>query len=512
MSVIEVSTNRRQPVTLEEPFDMLHVTSSGEVIAKNAVAVVVSDAAKSSTILNDGNIASVNRSADPRDAVRYEGVAEGSSSSLTNAGFISSSSGSGISIHSGLPVQRAELFIWNAGWISGVRSGISHASTDRNLSVIVLNDVNGILSGTFGIVVESEDGSPSGNTGGLILANWGTINSGIIGVFGSKALVPLTIRNNGLISGGEGAVRGGHAGDVYDGRLGSVVGAIDGAGGNDTLLGGTGNESILGGSGHDMIDGGTGADTLRGGLGDDLIFVDHATDRVFEASGEGADTVMAAVSYRLSGTAEVEWLTTADTPGTAAIDLTGSNTANAIMGNFGANRLSGLGGPDTLIGLGGQDTLSGGDGADLLLGGEGNDVLSGGAGNDRLEGGDGHDRLNGGAGLDRLGGGDGRDQFIFDTPGGTPDLIVDFNPADDTIRLSRTAFGGFEATGPLAAAAFALAADGVAGTASHRLLYDAATGMLWHDADGNGLGLATQIALLENMPANVTAGDFVIIA
>lgn len=436
--------------------------------------------------------------------------------------------------------------------------------------------------------------------GKVNITNTGTIAATNIGIDGTSSATALTVVNNGILSGPAAAMIGGTAGDLYDGRLGRVLGVVGGADGDDTLLGGARSETLLGGDGgdeiraaggkdvleggagadtldggtgfdlaahmnaeaavridladgahnfgeaagdilidiegligsdhadtllgdaganelrgedgDDMLDGRAGTDTLRGGLGDDLIFVDHASDRVVESAGEGADTVIAAVSYRLSGSAEVEWLTTADTPGTAAIDLTGSNTANAIMGNFGANRLSGLGGPDTLIGLGGQDTLSGGDGADLLLGGEGNDVLSGGAGNDSLEGGDGHDRLNGGAGLDRLGGGDGRDQFIFDTPGGTPDVIVDFTPADDTIRLSRSAFGGFEATGPLAAAAFALAADGVAGTASHRLLYDAATGLLWHDADGNGLGLATQIALLENRPANVTASDFLIIA
>ncbi|WP_425905373.1 calcium-binding protein [Nitrobacter sp. TKz-YC02] len=47
---------------------------------------------------------------------------------------------------------------------------------------------------------------------------------------------------------------------------------LDGAGGNDILIGGIANDAITGNSGDDYIDGNAGNDVLRGGDGDDIVF------------------------------------------------------------------------------------------------------------------------------------------------------------------------------------------------------------------------------------------------
>ena len=86
----------------------------------------------------------------------------------------------------------------------------------------------------------------------------------------------------------------------------------------------------------------------------------------------------------------------------AAVEATGTPTADALAGAGGDDALVGGAGDDRLDGLSGDDVLEGGDGADLLVGRAGNDVLNGEAGDDRLVGGYGDDRLDGGGGNDRL--------------------------------------------------------------------------------------------------------------
>jgi Ca2+-binding RTX toxin-like protein len=151
----------------------------------------------------------------------------------------------------------------------------------------------------------------------------------------------------------------------------------------------------------------------------------------------------------------------------ADVDVTGSTTADAIVGNSGDNALDGGEGDDTLTGGAGKDTLTGGTGNDIadyrseggvfidlvagtqesasdpgevvdslsgiegLLTGSGSDRLFGdaaanffssGAGDDVLDGGDGSDTLEGGDGADELGGGDGFDVASY--AGGTVGVNV----------------------------------------------------------------------------------------
>jgi len=259
---------------------------------------------------------------------------------------------------------------------------------------------------------------------------------------------------------------------------------ILGNGGANTLVGGDGADTLVGGDGADSLNGGSGTDSMVGGPGDDIYVVDAATDVVNEtASGsDGVDLIQSSVDYTLPTNVENLTLT-----GTAAINGTGNELANIILGNTGAN---------SLVGGAGADTLDGGLGADSMVGGSGNDVyliddpgdivsesatasggidtvkisasgpttydlssLSGienleysgssnfnaigsassnnirtGIGSDTLEGGGGSDTLDGGAGADSLIGGSGNDSYVVDS---VLDVVLErASEGDDTVEAS----------------------------------------------------------------------------
>lgn len=152
---------------------------------------------------------------------------------------------------------------------------------------------------------------------------------------------------------------------------------IRGFAGNDIVDGGDGSDIIDGGTGSDRLDGGAGDDILIGGQGDDVYVVDSAADLVIERPNEGADMVLASISYTLGDNVEQLSLL-----GASKLDGTGNNADNQIIGNAAVNSLYGLGGDDILNGFGGNDKLFGGDGNDTLDGGTGSDTMEGGAGDD----------------------------------------------------------------------------------------------------------------------------------
>lgn len=145
----------------------------------------------------------------------------------------------------------------------------------------------------------------------------------------------------------------------------------------DEWIGGShGDDYLLGSGGNDTLNGQSGNDTTEGGLGNDWHYVDSAGDVVIEHAGQGtADRVLASVSYVLASGVSVEILTTNTPTGTQAINLTGNEVSQSVIGNAGANWLKGMGGNDVLRGLGGNDTLDGGAGNDVLVGGSGADTF-----------------------------------------------------------------------------------------------------------------------------------------
>jgi VCBS repeat-containing protein len=259
-------------------------------------------------------------------------------------------------------------------------------------------------------------------------------------------------------------------------------------------LNGTGNtlnNVITGIAGNNVLDGGSGADTLIGGAGNDTYVVDNSADVVTELAGEGTDTVLASASFTLSDNLENLTLT-----GTAAINGTGNELNNVIVGNTGNNSLYGLAGNDTLTGNAGNDLLDGGTGVDTMAGGLGDDtyvvddaadivlenagegtdtvqsaidyaladslesltltgaaqvgagntannVLTGNdgdntlyglAGNDTLMGNGGNDLLDGGTGADTMAGGTGDDTYLVNNAG---DLVTEATDAgNDTVMAS----------------------------------------------------------------------------
>ena len=246
---------------------------------------------------------------------------------------------------------------------------------------------------------------------------------------------------------------------------------------------GTGNalaNTLVGNAAANVLDGAAGADIMQGDGGDDTYVVDNAGDSVIESAGGGIDTVRISVSYSLGANVENLVLT-----GNAAINGTGNELNNSLLGNGAANKLSGGAGDDRLDGAAGADSMTGGagddtyvvdnasdsvterngEGADLVeasiayslgnnvehliltgtgaINGAGNsasnylrgnaaaNTLSGGSGLDVLQGGDGDDALRGTTDRNLLDGGHGADAL---TGGKSAEFLVG-GKGNDTLTL-----------------------------------------------------------------------------
>lgn len=163
-------------------------------------------------------------------------------------------------------------------------------------------------------------------------------------------------------------------------------------------------------------------------LTDVSISVLHGTDGkdTFTVMEEGItvngygnwDEVKSTVDFTMSE--DVEKL---ELIGTGAINATGSEADDLMLGNDARNVVKGNGGDDRIWAR---------DGDDMVFGGSGNDDISGGGGDDILHG---------GGGADILTGDWGADTFRFDkTSESTPvaaDKITDFESGTDIIDLTR---------------------------------------------------------------------------
>ena len=134
----------------------------------------------------------------------------------------------------------------------------------------------------------------------------------------------------------------------------------------------------------------------------------------------------------------------------------------------------------------------------LRLGGNELDQTIGGtAGADTIAGGGGRDVLLGGAGADTF--------VIGAVAAGNVAVLADFVSGADRIGLTSSAFN---VGTTLDAAEFV--AGTAATTADQRVIYDAGTGQLFYDADGNGAGAAVLFAQVVTGTA-ITAASFDVI-
>ena len=177
---------------------------------------------------------------------------------------------------------------------------------------------------------------------------------------------------------------------------------LQGTAGHDTLEGGRGDDTLMGGSGDDELDGGRDDDSIDGGTGADTI-----------DGGRGEDTIEAA-----SGD-------------------------DSVDGGRGGDSVTGGSGNDSIEGGRGDDTIDGGEDDDVIDGGRDEDLILGGAGDDVIEGGRGDDTLEGGEGDDTLEGNRGDDVFVFN-PGSGSDVVEDFEPGDDLIKLNGFSIADFD--------------------------------------------------------------------
>ncbi|CAN7396045.1 beta strand repeat-containing protein [Caulobacter sp. LjRoot300] len=194
---------------------------------------------------------------------------------------------------------------------------------------------------------------------------------------------------------------------------------LDGAAGDDVLVGLGEADVLWGGLGADTLTGGGGADTFAFGPG--------------QSTSEAVDTI-------------TDFQTKLD-----RIDLTALAPTAVSLVRVGADTLvfaNSVSGPQTVIGVNG--VINGGDifvagqgvavtmvgdtGADTLIGGAVNDTLDGGAGDDVLIGGLGGDALTGGAGADNF-----KYESLAQSVSGGSDLITDFQTGVDKIDFTAIA-------------------------------------------------------------------------
>ena len=308
----------------------------------------------------------------------------------------------------------------------------------------------------------------------------------------------------------------------------------------------TGNalaQSIIGNAGNNSLDdGGAGAaDTLTGGAGNDTYYVNNAGTLIVENALFGTnDRVAASVNFVLAADDNIESMTTDQSTGTAAINLTGNALKQSITGNNGNNVLDtgGAAAADTMSGLLGNDTYVVNNAADLIIESAGQGVadkvsvsvsftldasddieimdtmnavgtgsinLTGNLLAQTIIGNAGNNVIDGKAGVDVLTGGAGNDIFSFSTAAaGNIDVVTDYVVANDTVEMSNTIYTGLT-VGTLSASLFLSSATGAATTVDQRVIYNSTSGALSYDADGSGVGAAVQFATLSAGLAMVAA-------
>lgn len=299
-------------------------------------------------------------------------------------------------------------------------------------------------------------------------------------------------------------LRGTRQGDKLFGDAGANV--IDGQGGNDYLSGGAGDD-------HLILRDGTGAMWAYGGDGNDTIEYRGVYGSAIIDGGTGTDWLSFSNADAFTQPNGVERWRSAEGAG-VYIDLS-SGTGWSYSSDHGIwidklGKLS-ISGIENLRGTGQGDKLFGDAGANLLNGQEGNDYLNGGMGSDILQGGKGNDTLDGGLGEDTLTGGEGADRFVFSSAAQSgADTVTDFNASEgDRLVLARSAFEGLWGKNDLGNS-FRLSTQAPQSRDDY-IVYDSASGQLFHDPSGNNTSPLQLFATLANRPQDLRAEHFTVI-
>lgn len=145
--------------------------------------------------------------------------------------------------------------------------------------------------------------------------------------------------------------------------LRDMTSVSEAAGATTNVIGQENDDVIYGSSFSDFVDGNGGNDIIKTGAGDDFVSLRTGSTLVLDG-GEGADTLILPLSFY------------------GAIDLSSVSIANLTLSNF--ENLDARSATDAV-------TLTGSSTANILLGGSGEDTLALGAGGDVVEGGSGAD-------------------------------------------------------------------------------------------------------------------------
>lgn len=284
--------------------------------------------------------------------------------------------------------------------------------------------------------------------------------------------------SDGMPNTSEGIAAGG--GEIYNYEGATISGAGNGILIDDSSQGGAGFETLIDNQG--LIKGVAGFAIKIVGDQNDTIVNDG---KIVGGGGVAIDFGGGDDALVVKDNSEIVGLTSGG-EGDDTLDY--SQFSEGVRVNLTTGKATGTGGVEgfeTVIGSDHDDRLVGDANTNLLIGGDGDDFLASKGGNDTLIG------------------GDGDDTFHIGSEGGAV-VIQDFAQGEDKISLGKV-FG--LTAGELSADSFAMGT--AAQDASDRIIYDAATGDLFFDADGAGGADAIKIATL-SAGLDLGADDFLI--
>ena len=293
---------------------------------------------------------------------------------------------------------------------------IVNSSTVPNINTMelaTLTNVTGIIvRGEMGVAENNDFRILSDFTGITVALQGGGGNDTLIGGPGPETLLGEGGNNDIRGNGGDDTIQGGTGDDTLVGGDGADF--IEGSLGNDQLFGGAGNDTLSGGAGDDTLQGGDDNDEVEGGTGNDSLYGQGGDDSLtggdgndgygFEGSGLGHDMLM----EDPGDTTGNDFIEFSFFSSAVMLDLANTSAQTVSTGNL-TLTLSNNVAFEILIGSDFDDTLTGNAADNFIFGGDGHDSISGGPGDDFLFGLAGDDTLLGDAGFDSLNGGLGDD-------------------------------------------------------------------------------------------------------